>query len=106
MKRQRFAALPCSGRNKIGEPGVAKRHGIPEEGKMIQPFRLLLPAAFLLALAGCNQPDAEAPGSNTAVPAESVDTDPTPQTGTGGPSETASPDATVNGAPAAEPEQN
>ena len=69
---------------------------------MTRAYRVLLPAAFLPALAGCNQPDAEAPGSTTAVPAEAVDTDPTPQTGTGGPSETASPD----GAPTAEPEQN
>ncbi len=59
---------------------------------MTRGFRLLLPAAFILVMAGCNQPDADAPGTTTAVPAESVDADPTPQTGTGGPSETAAPE--------------
>lgn len=61
--------------------------------------RFLLPAAFALALAGCNQPEENAPGTSAPVPPEAVEADPTPQTGTGGPSETASPDATVNGAP-------
>ena len=60
--------------------------------------RLLLSSAILLALAGCDQSDPNAQGTSQPVPAE-VDQDPTPQTGTGGPSETAAPDATVNSAP-------
>ena len=66
---------------------------------MKRTTRFLLPAALALALAGCNQPEENAPGTAAPVPPEAVDADPTPQTGTGGPSETASPDATVNGAP-------
>jgi len=70
----------------------------PKDDEMTK-YKLLLPAGFLLALAGCNQPDAEAPGSTTATPAESIDADPTPQTGTGGPSETVSPDGSTTVAP-------
>lgn len=61
--------------------------------------RLLLSSTILLVLAGCDQPEPEAPGTAQPVPPESIDQDPTPQTGTGGPSETAAPDATVNGTP-------
>jgi hypothetical protein len=49
----------------------------------------LLSGLMLLVLVGCNQPDADAPGTTAAVPAEAVDKDPTPQTGTGGPTEAA-----------------
>lgn len=73
----------------------------------MKAYRLLLSSAFLLALAGCDQSDPEAQGTTEPVPPEAVDQDPTPQTGTGGPSETAAPDATVNGTPGGtEPAQN
>ncbi len=55
---------------------------------------LALSAAALLA--GCSQPDPEAPGSDQPIENAPVDADPTPQTGTGGKSQTTSPDATVN----------
>ena len=67
----------------------------------INPLRF--PAIVLLAmLAACGEPDSTAPGSEEPVPAPEVDADPTPQTGRGGPSQTTSPDATTNSAPAAD----
>ena len=59
---------------------------------------LVIAAAILAVLTGCNQPDPDAPGSDAAQKPP-VDTDPTPNTGTGGASQTTSPDGTTNGAP-------
>ena len=80
--------------------------GARPTGKKMKASSLLLSSVILLALAGCDRSEPEAQGTTEPVPPEAVDQDPTPQTGTGGPSETAAPDATVNGAPGAQPAQN
>ena len=62
----------------------------------------ILAAAAALALAGCSDGgrDNQTTSSVEKVDrAPQVDTDPTPDTGTGGASQTVSPDSTVNGAP-------
>jgi hypothetical protein len=77
----------------------------------MRPSLKLLPAILVLglAIAGCNdnsspqaQPDASSlpePQSPSADQTPDVDADPTPDTGTGGESQTTSPDGTVNSAP-------
>lgn len=60
----------------------------------------------ILMIAGCGEPDPATAPSDEPDPTPQVDTDPTPQTGTGGDSETTAPDATVNGAPGAQPMEN
>jgi hypothetical protein len=49
-------------------------------------------------LAACSDAD-QNPTSSSVEKAPQVDTDPTPDTGTGGESQSVSPDGTVNGAP-------
>jgi hypothetical protein len=60
----------------------------------------LLAIGLLAMLAGCGETDPNAPGSQEAVPAPEVDADPTPQTGTGGPQQGATPNAPAENAPA------
>ena len=66
---------------------------------------LLMAMPLLLVFAGCNDRNttneqANKPASQTApIQNAPTDTDPTPQTGTGGESQTTSPDSTVNSAP-------
>ena len=62
---------------------------------------LIVITAMTLALAGCDQPDPNREGTETPVQNPPVDADPTPDTGTGGESQTNAPDASTNGAPAA-----
>ncbi|MFI0844447.1 hypothetical protein [Mesorhizobium sp. IMUNJ 23232] len=55
----------------------------------------------LLVMAGCDASD-DAKTVETAPPADTaatIDADPTPDTGTGGTQQTATPEGTVNGAP-------
>ena len=61
---------------------------------------LWIPLVLFAAIA-CDEPDPNAPGSDPPIQNPPVDKDPTPQTGTGGESQTSEPDVTTNGAPAA-----
>ena len=58
-------------------------------------------ALCALALIGCSDTDSNAPGSDAAIQNVPTEKDPTPETGTGGASQTTSPDTTTNGAPGA-----
>jgi hypothetical protein len=62
----------------------------------------VLALGLLTMLAGCGEPDSNAPGSQEPVPAPEVDADPTPQTGTGGPQQGTAPNAPAESAPAAD----
>jgi len=68
-------------------------------------MKRLLAACFVLLVAACTQDPVTAPFTETD-PNSPVDTDPTPQTGTGGPTQSADPDSTTNGAPGAKPMEN
>jgi hypothetical protein len=95
--REEGSAL-ASALEQFGAPPVSDRRA-----QRTRPMKSVIPAIVLLAmLAACGEPDSTAPGSEEPVPAPEVDADPTPQTGRGGPSQTTSPDATTNSAPAAD----
>lgn len=68
-------------------------------------MRKLLLALPILIVAACSDDPVQKP-TTEPDPTPQVDTDPTPQTGTGGESESTSPDGTTNGAPGAAPMQN
>jgi hypothetical protein len=67
-------------------------------------FAAIIALACLLGLAACDSADNSSPqasdqANSTPEPQNApVDRDPTPQTGTGGESQSTSPDGTVNGA--------
>jgi hypothetical protein len=69
-------------------------------------MKRLLAVCVVVIASSCSQEDATKAPSSETDPAVQIDTDPTPQTGSGGPSQASSPDATVNGAPGAEPMEN
>jgi hypothetical protein len=72
----------------------------PIKGRIrMQRKNLFWVSLFLVSLAACDQPDADAPGSDQPAQNAPVDRDPTPQTGTGGESQSSSPDRTTTGAP-------
>jgi hypothetical protein len=60
----------------------------------------ILAIGLLAMLAGCGETDPNAAGSQEPVPAPEVDADPTPQTGTGGQQQGATPEAPADNAPA------
>lgn len=62
-------------------------------------IRLAMLAVTAALLAGCGNDDASTSSIERTDTAPQIDADPTPQTGTGGPSETTAPAGTVNGAP-------
>lgn len=67
--------------------------------------RLLLSLPFVL-LAACSDTDSTTTRSTEPDPTARVDTDPTPDTGTGGPAQYSTPDKTLNGSPGAAPMHN
>lgn len=62
-----------------------------------RPFLGALFAGALLV--GCSQSEEDIQRTKQPDPAPQIDADPTPQTGTGGESQTNNPDGTVNGVP-------
>ena len=69
-------------------------------------MKQLLAVIAMLLVVGCSEQDPIATPSAETDPSPQVDTDPTPETGTGGPSQSTSPDTTTNGAPGAAPMNN
>jgi len=69
-------------------------------------MKKLFAVCVVLIASGCSQEDPVKAPSTETDPTAQVDTDPTPDTGTGGPSQSANPDSTTNGAPGAKPMEN
>jgi hypothetical protein len=61
--------------------------------------RLVCLTFLILGLAACSDSEPNATSSTQVDPNPQLDADPTPDSGTGGETEAATPDATVNGAP-------
>lgn len=68
---------------------------------MRRTFLIIATGASLLGLAGCNNESNvdKTTATSTVNKAPQVDADPTPDTGTGGSQQNATPDGTINGAP-------
>jgi hypothetical protein len=90
----------------VGREGFSRSGQSKEERNCMRTFAVIFATACLFGLAACDSsnnssPEASDQASSTPETQNApVDQDPTPQTGTGGESQSTNPDGTVRGAPA------